>query len=449
MTTGNDLQTRLQERQTDFNTFLRFLQGRGETTFLRVTALNFRRHPLFGSAEFASFKRAQVAALEAATAADQTPPDFGKFGNASEEFVAFKSYVVAVAPGTPTPSFSTYKQHRLYADWRRTDQTTGELPARTQAILESPAGQEVVGRQQARAGRAQTIEESGLSEADAVRFGVVDRTVAPEVSPTEGGEGAPLGGVRTETITLEDGRVFTAVIDSLTGQIIQLIPSEAAEAPDVLSAEFQADLEFREQQLAETSAANRLKADLERQRILAGLSGPRDWIKFWFATHPAGPSKREVSRESLRGVERSIAQQEEKVATLIAEGSGLNTEGLKEQADLLTLMNKGRARLIQRVREVSSAPEQALPRVPQQIAEFIPSIEGGERLRPARIRTPSAQQLGRTSPDTLQGLLGFADFSASRGASRTASGLLFDIERMKPGTRGQLSRLRPAQQRGG
>ncbi len=219
-----------------------------------------------------------------------------------------------------------------------------------------------------------------------------------------------------------------------------------------------ASLEQRERELGVTSRESALRAQLERERLLASLSGPRDWIKFWFATHPAGPSPRAQTFDRLRGVEQQIRLSEETLATEFAGPLG----GLERLRDPrfggivrgLQTLRAQRAKFTEALETASDIPTQALPDVPETVSQFLIGLEAGDPLRAARVRTPSPQQLERVGGlqgEAFQGLLGFAEFATAEGrglpGQRTPGRIISDIERALPGRRGQLTRIRPAQQR--
>lgn len=359
----------------------------------------------------------------------------------------------------------------------------GALTPRARAILETPAGQAGVAVQQADVARRAAIAETGLPEAEAVRLGAVAPEVAapPEAEPTED------AAIRSRLVSFIQGEILT---DPQTGkfydwrqftalnELIEISPQEAENIQRDVAAQRgrfepvteltpfeRASLEQRERESQRVGREAGLRAQLERERVLAGLQGPRDWIKFWFATHPAGPSPREKAFTQLRAVEQQIATTQEQLATDL--GGGIRSLSELETAigerlgpagtevsprvvsdfQRLNQLRQSRASLTEMVETAPTAPAQPLPLVPEQIAQFIPGIAGGERLRAARIRTPSPQQLERAGPEAFQGLLGFADFAAGQNISRTGAQLIADIERMLPGRRGQLTRIRPARQR--
>ena len=284
----------------------------------------------------------------------------------------------------------------------------------------------------------------------------------------------PSAQVTTQTITLADGRVVTALINNETGQVVQVFPAEAPQAGGITpfqEAELtQRRLEFEQTQALDVeslglqreglrvqSREEDLRQQLAFQQRLEGLSGPRDFLRFFFATNPPGSSPRGRAQQQLRAIDRELAQVQEQIATDFPTGgispedpSGIGSVGLDETLDTLNRLNKMRQDVSKLTETASDVRQQAQPQIPANLAPFIRGGETGRAFDPAtqRIITPSAQQVSRTDPDTFQALLGVADLFSGRGTGRTAERLKFDIEAALPGRRGQQPRLRTARQRG-
>ena len=174
------------------------------------------------------------------------------------------------------------------------------------------------------------------------------------------------------------------------------------------------------------------QAATERERIAAGLTGPRDWIQYWIYRNVTMP---QAQAQELR----------RRAGTLLQGIQGLPggywaEDGIGQRfvvppgAEERTQAEMQAESLSRQAQDIQSQTTGLTPPstewLPQYlIGEAVPAA--GAPIKPLPVRTLSPQQYGGMSATAQQGLAGYADWAAP--ISRTWLDILRDYERMLPG----------------
>lgn len=231
-------------------------------------------------------------------------------------------------------------------------------------------------------------------------------------------------------------------VDTETASLMIADFQRAMAAPDIgwqpgleqWEREFEAEEEWRRLQMEEAARARRGEAGLRREEILAGLTGPRDWIRYW------------QMRQGPGALNPRIANLHSEAMGHLNAAQGLSgNERLREEMAAEKLFDKA-DELRHRQQEMPATPPS--PQwLPQHLIGGAPGV--GEPIEALQVRTPSPQLLGGMAETERLGLAGFADWQAPVAGGRTWLDVLGHMEQMIPeGVRGgDWARWAPVHQR--
>ena len=289
-----------------------------------------------------------------------------------EEFIAYLQRLGLDISGV-TPE--TYLRHEAYQPFLREQQTMqapstpatpvgrpyvtidGQPQSYMPQMLPPAAQQWISSQQQPPAGGAGPSGDRRL----------LGPTPQPGVGPTEAP--SPTGGQFPSPVVETYGETNYLIQYDMYGQATVLDQWSAVD--EEMTAYQRKQFEFQtgqqewqksqwQQQMGMDAQRLAAETEMERQRILASLSGPRDWVKY----------------------------------SQMAAGQ--------------------------------------LPNVPEWLPGFVPGQQAGQQISPEWVRTPSAQQFSANAPTAQQGLMGFADWSASMGSARTGEDITGHMRQMLP-----------------
>jgi len=246
------------------------------------------------------------------------------------------------------------------------------------------------------------------------------------------------------------GRNVLVRVDDDTGEMIGV---ESVFEEDTGPEWRPGELELQQQQLAWQQSQGAASDKLRREELLASLTGPQDWIKYWQMRNPPRTiDPAESYRTQLQSVSSSIEQVEQQLATEFGTHETWGQEGNREQiADLaktLNSMEKMRSD-ITKLMETAGAPytTQKTPPTPEWLPQYVPSQMAGQPIAQSNVRTPSGQQFAGMAESQRAGLAGYANWAAP--TSRTWGDIMSHMEMMQPSTPSGAGRERwqPASQR--
>ena len=181
---------------------------------------------------------------------------------------------------------------------------------------------------------------------------------------------------------------------------------------------------FQKAQLAQQSA-------IERERILAGLTGPRDWIQYWLYRNVTMPQARasEMMEEasSLLGSVQGLpggywTEDETGRHFVVPPGAEQRT-----QAEMQSM------RLEEQAADIMRRTAGLTPPSPEWLPEHLigAGVPGaGQPIQRLPVRTPSPQHYTGMAPTAQLGLAGYADWAAPE--SRTWLDILGHYKQMLP-----------------
>lgn len=191
---------------------------------------------------------------------------------------------------------------------------------------------------------------------------------------------------------------------------------------------------------------------LAREELLASMSGPRDWIKYWMATAGSPPEIGIMQRGTVF-LQRQIEQARNEIAEFEKNTAGIPSgvdiqmpEGLAERIDLLPQWEQRLAELTEATGWYQAQGPRTPP-APDWLVEHVPGLRTGQPIRALQARTPSPQMWEQMAPGEQQGLLGYYDWAASENVGRTGASMLSHMEQMLPRTTPRTGRTRPRVQR--
>lgn len=343
----------------------------------------------------------------------------------------YEQYLAMIAtypPGFGIPSFEQWLQTRM----------TGvkKLPPEPTPEALSPIEQQIRSYEEAKAAAEAAAEGEAGGE------------------PTEGGYKVPLPSGMPQQYTNQYGQVM--YWDENRGDYIQIgFDPEGVYQPDptmpqwrpgeleLQRQQFGATQDWRRMQMMEAAAARRGEASLRREEMIAGLTGPRDWIKYWETTE--GPGSIKFRMQNLHS---------EAMSHLQASKGLTGNERLREEVaaeklfDKYSALAKEAGTMPTTPPTPSWLPQHLIPGVSRRggVGEIPMAGEPAERLA---VRTPSPQQYTAMPETAKLGLAGYADWSTETGkvpGARSWLDVLGHMEQMMP-TYSPGARWRPARQR--
>jgi len=194
----------------------------------------------------------------------------------------------------------------------------------------------------------------------------------------------------------------------------------------------EAQLGLSREQLAWQQSQGAASERLEREKLLASLTGPQDWIKYWqMQRGPASMNERVQNLNAEAMIHLQAAQPLSGGERLREE---MAAEKLFDQAE--KLMGK-------------QAAMPTTPPSPEWLPQFAPSQVAGQPITAGRIPTPSGQQFAGMAESQRAGLAGYAQWGSAQGPTRTWGDIMSHMEMMQPSTPSGAGRERwqPARQR--